>query len=588
MEIYVRSKFTGSNKRKALYLPERFFYLVIKADPGSPLPLTVTVTEDHNPIISIAGLRVPPHPPSLPQGQAQPGIVNLSVPTVVAFIGNPLVHYKINSLGSFKMKYKAIQVRGKMSGNVKKAKYFKGSKMKVTVKNDATVLHEETINVNVSNPNNHYHLRGERKFLDGWYFKCVHVDKINKKATPFFFLYGINKDLHLFSGAPPAPGPNDIAFVLYGNAGSINMDPTMVKAKVGKPGPVPTNIMLKLPTSGFEAEKEYGLNTKIKTDFAATDVSCRGKNTLPLVEWKLTFTKIHNSVVTDFNPLYILDENYIPYAIIRGYEVHEDKARPLMRYVKKGPDVSAYYMSHNMNSLVSGTIKWVEGGVDKTYTFDNDKGYQDENWGSSGFPHPYVWMQANNFRNSTDNPLPGMSMIALFTPGMPMADGDLSEIGSICFRKSQTAAPVRFTHADSQGPWDSLWEWLGDKFAGLEIGTMTCKVTFAESNGSGVVKIDMLTATEASLTAALGSFSTRTKKPIKYNLTGENDNGDKIDIEVTCDYQTQMELSAPKKGVFTAKVTKQSIHGKFKVKFTPKGESTTTYYSDFGTVDFGD
>ncbi len=582
MEIYARLISSGKNKLKDVYLPERFFFLVIKAGPAIPLPLTVTVTEEHDPIISAAGLTVPLPAPGTTSGTLPAGVVDLSSPVTVRRIGS-ILNYKVSSLSSFEMKkgFHAIQVTGIMSGDVKKAKYYKGSKMKVTVRNGASVLHEETINVNVSNPNNHYHLRGESKFLDGWYFKCLHVDKINRKATPFFFLYGVNKN------SLPS---NDTAFVLCGNAGSIDMDPTMVKSKVGEPGPIFSFHKRDFLTSSFESEKEYGLNTKIGADFAATDVSCRGKVTPDsggLVEWDLKFTNIHNSVVTDYNPLQIFDDTWLP---IPGYSVHEDISRPLMRYFLSAPGMSAFYMSHNSNAFASGTIRWNEDGVDKTYTFDNDKGYQDSNWGSSGFPHPYVWMQANNFRDSADSPLPGMSIVALFTPGMPMADGELAKIGGICFRPSQSGTPVRFADADRKGWFDTVLDFSGDIIpGGLDVGTITCKVTFAESNGSGVVEIDMLTATEDSLNLELGHFSSRPKKPIKYELTGENDNGDKIEILVTCDYQTQMELSAPKNGVFTPKVTKQTLHGKFRVKFIPDGVTDgITYYSDFGAVDFGD
>ena len=50
----------------------------------------------------------------------------------------------------------------------------------------------------------------------------------------------------------------------------------------------------------------------------------------------------------------------------------------------------------SMNHELSGVVT-LNG---KTYSFENEKGYIEKDWGSS-FPRKYIWSQANNFINTS-------------------------------------------------------------------------------------------------------------------------------------------------------------------------------------------
>ena len=125
--------------------------------------------------------------------------------------------------------------------------------------------------------------------------------------------------------------------------------------------------------------------------------------------------------------------------------------------------------------------------------------------------------------------------------------------------------------------------WLANRVH--DIGVVTCEVEFVQGGTRSTVDIADTTA----LYAAIGTFPRATPAfPIRWRLTGENDEGDIITIDAECNEATVMQLAAPLGGRIQPDVTKESLHVRFTVAITPDGGSTETIYSEFGTAEYGD
>lgn len=542
-------------------LPYGSFIVFLKVtDTGVSPPFTVDISELPKPSIS------------LPGGFTIGGgcVLQLRRATKIRDPYTLFREYPVSNLSSFEMKWKYVSFPVKMNIDAATIDAFKGSTMLLTVRNNSGFTAREEIPILNANPNNHYHWRRQQTFVDGWYFKCVHVDRTSLEATPFFFLYGVNN---------PAGGTSAESFVMCAKGGTIALSPGLQPT----PGAVPSAPDPQYWSYGWSSmrgETLYGLDASITSDFGATDSGCRGRKILPsgeTVSWDLTFTKVHTSCQSDYNPLApfeLLMELNDPDAFL------EYPAWPLMHHFNRALFMTAYYMSHNMDSLISGTVNW----RGTNYVLNNDKGYQDGNWGAGGFPHPYVWMQANNFSDSGGTPLHDTSLVSLFTPGMPwmFPFTGTGKVGGICFRHS--GRTYRFFDMDK-----SLFGVSGVTRAVIDavrdIGPITCQVTFRHAGMTKTVDV----ANPSAITAAIDPFPrTPEAKPVQWSVTGENDDGDRIEITVDCAESSVISLPAPLAGRMTPGVTKETLHATFTVKITPDGENSQTVYSNFGVAEFGD
>ena len=538
-------------------LPYGSFIVFLRiTDPDASPPFMVDVSETPNPPVGVPGL-------TLSGGT----VLQLSRETDIY---NPfsLSKYRVSNISTFEMRWPYISFRVDMNTNDSAINDFKGGVMTVSVSNSSGYSDTDQVEILNTNPNNHFHWRRQPSFVDGWYFKCVHLDDTAMTATPFFFLYGIND---------PGGGANAESFVICSNAGTVPLSTGLAPTS----GAVPTPFDLediRFPHAAFHGETFFGLDSTITTDFHATDRGCRGNKTLPsgdTISWDLTFTKIHTHCITDWNPLAPFEWSM---ELLDIDAFLEYPSMPLMHHFNRFSMMTAYYMSHNMNSFVSGTIDW-KGQI---YVFDNVKGYQDENWGSGGFPHPYVWMQANNFVSSGGTPLHDTSLVALFTPGMPMSGfAGSNKIGGICLRHDGNV--YKFFSMDMT----ILGEGIAREIANFvyDIGVVTCEVDFLQ--GGVRTTVDMANTT--ALYAAIGAFPRAVPAiPVKWNLTGENSDGDVISIIAECDAATVIKLAAPLGGSMQSDVTKESLHARFVVTITPDGGTEQRLISEFGTAEYGD
>lgn len=540
-------------------LPYGSFMVLLRADPSASPPFTVDITETPDPPVGVPALM-------LNGGR----VLRLNSSTKI-HDPHSLSTYRVSDLTSFEMKWRYISFTVQMNIEASAIGPFKGSTMEVRVSNSSGYSEKEEVEVLNTNPNNHFHWRKQPAFVDGWYFKCVHVDAATMTATPFFFLYGVND---------PGGGANAESFVICSNAGSVDHRPGLVWTEVPT-APDPQDDWRFLHTA-FRGETFFGLDLSISSDFRATDRGCQGHKVLPngeTISWDLTFTKIHTHCITDWNPLAPF-ENAME--IIEEDAFLEYPSMPLMHHFNSFFMMTAYYMAHNMNSFVSGTIEW----KGHTYELDNDKGHQDENWGSGGFPHPYVWMQANNFVSPGGSALHDTSVVALFAPVMPLA-GFLgsTKIGGICLRHNGNV--YRFLSLDvtifGSGGAGPVARELADMIT--DIGNVTCEVEFLQGGTQTTVDISNTTA----LYDAIETFPRATPAiPVRWVMTGENDAGDVITITVDCDAATVMRLPAPLGGRMQANVTKETLHAQVTVTITPDGGSAQTLYSDYGTAEYGD
>lgn len=547
-------------------------------DQSINLPLTIEITENPYPEINVGNVSL-----------GGKRILELDNKTTIRSLDFPPFNtYSVNNIRSFEMKWPRISFKVRMKTDLSNINPFKGSIMNIQIKNNGDVLREENINIVNSNPNNHFHWRGEPEFVDGWYFKCVHIDSVNK-ATPFFFLYGINN---------PSGQGNAESFLVCGNGGSISLNTSLIAPEVENyrlSSSKDLIIIRNIPIADFSAEKLYGLNLKIGNEFSATDNDCSGMiiDSGETISWNLKFTKIHPHIFTDFNPFDYF-EGIMRY-IVSGVVDLDFPGFPLMKHFDKAPFITAYYMSHNMNSFTSGEVEW----KGQRYSFNNHKGYQDENWGSKGFPHPYVWLQANNFRDTSGNPLHDTSLVAIFTPRLPMGDFKAySKIGGICLRYNEKKYQfISLDKSDFNDYLESKEEnWrdgilkkvdprLIEIFPFIDIGVISCTIDFIQE---GVIKTVNLGNPEE-IENKIGSFPRPPGTfPIKWHLEGTGTNGnDEIIIDLECDKDTVMKLPAPFQGEFRDDVTKQTLHGKVRVWLNSNDEEYT-FLSDFGTADYGD
>ena len=552
-------------------VPYGEFYVFIQiTDSSVNYPITVHITEDITPPTTIGSYTLTTVP-----------VLDLSRQSRITDPLAPLHRsYDVSSLSSFEMRWNYISFPVRMLSSSMALTNFKGSIMQIVVTQGPSggIVDMGSVLVVNSNPNNHFHWKMEPDFVDGWYFKCVHVDKTAHLATPFFFLYGVNK---------PAGGSGAECFVMCSNNGTSTLESDLT---------VPNNPTITrfdshywtFPVSDFSADRLWGLRLNIGSDFSATDLKCTGRKVLAPsdeIEWDLNFRKIHAHSKTDWDPF---GDFEIPIELITaGLGYIDFPGNILLHYLNFVPGVNAYYMSHNMNSYVTGTINW----RGTTYTFDNDKGYQDENWGSGGFPHPYVWMQANNFRDNSGKVLHDTAIVALYAPNLPHGSAWLghSRIGGICLRHEGKI--YKFFDMDHSifGP---VPAYILSNIP--VVGSVTCIVDFAHHGSVHTVDIQ----NPSNITSAIGSFlpgRTPPAIPIRWHMTGQihlNGNplriGNQIDIRVECIQSTVDRLKAPMDGVMTDFVTKESLHCKFTVQLTLRGGDTITLISDFGTAEYGD
>ena len=559
------------------------FYVVLELTSPTPaLPLTVEITEISDPVVGPPLFRVPSHQVQILDLGRATKIVDPSA----AF--EFLHSYDVASLTSFTLRtgYPKVQFRVCMKTDDTTIESFKGSKMVLTVRDGGSYRESAEIPILIANPNNHYHWRNEAKFVDGAYFKCVHVDHAAFVATPFFFLYGV---------CNPKGPPDSESFAMAGRAGSIALDALLLRPLLTSvpSAPEPNDPKPRPAGSVYTAEQMFGLDAKITTDFTASDVRCTGNATLPsggIATWDLLLTKLHKACVTDWNPLAHFQNAF--------FRPEEEPYGPLSRHTVSFPGTSAFYMSHNMNSFVSGTITW-DG---KRYDFDDSlahKGYQDSNWGASDFPHPYVWMQANNFVDSWGAPLHDTSLVALYTPNMPITlPGDptrLTTVAGICLRHAGTIYEV-ITFDTSLVPWYTVLisplATRAPEFFVRDVNeiatTFDCMVEFITAAGRKY--LDM--SRPGDIPTTIGLFPRLPLnpeiQPVKWTVHGVNRAGDDILIVATCDPSTVMKLAAPMNGKMEDNVTKESLLVRFDVTLKPKGGIAISMVSDFGTAEFGD
>jgi hypothetical protein len=557
-----------------LPLPYASFDLSLRVTEGQP-PFQVAIQEVPADKITVGGVTIGGGVAALldrPTGIRGPGLFS---------------YYSVPSLRSFVMQHSEAHFRLDLETRVKLVEAFKGSKLELTITDSTGVVltPKPEIEIVNANPNNHFHWRGEPAFLDGWYFKCVHVDAAAGVATPFFFLYGVND---------PDGGDGAESFVIYGKAGEAKLGPNLRRislAPLSLPDPRIEEFWPPDPSKppDFDFESDYGLDARIpgksSPECTASDGRCTGTilKDGSLVSWNLKLTKVFPSCKTDWSPLGAMDQIFDKLEeVVVAHPAH----MPLMRHLKGVPGVSAYYMSHNMSCVATGWVEW--GG--KRYDFDRQPAYQDSNWGAEGFPHPYVWMQANHFTTDTGAPDPSTALVALITPSMPMPmPWPSKKVAGICLLHGGERYEFLEMPADSIVEYSKAPDVLVPSARPLrqQIGSIGCTVTFDMGDQTTKV-VDMSSAT--SVVDTLGEFKTRTTKPlpVAWSMTGRNGKGDEIAIEVTCDSRTIMELAAPLDGRMTPAVTKETLLGRFEVKLTPSGLPTTTLVSDFGTAEFGD
>jgi hypothetical protein len=535
-----------------IHLPYGYFTLNIKDKrPSGSLPLNVRLNEQPFPRVTKGSV-------SLGGGTA----VLLDEKINVRDGRNSISPgYYVDGVKNFQMKYPFIRFKVRTKQQAHQVNNFKGSTLTIIVSNSSGLTVTKQIKILYGNPNNHYHWRNEDKFVDGWFFKCVHIDNSSKKATSFFFLYGVNRN----------KGTNhEKGFVYCGKGGSIQLRPDLLAAA---PGAVPSAYDLvdhETSFAAFKGEKYLRLNSRIGQDLIATDMGCKGKlnaGTGNEVSWDLNIIKFHNQVVTDYNPL--------PGS--KGQK--KTPGHPLWVFVDPNTinigRPLALYMSQSMNCLVSGTINW----KGTAYNLNNHKAYQDENWGSGGFPHPYVWLQANNFRMGSSE-LPSTSLVALFTTEMPLDWAPNPTIGGILLRHNNQI--YRFLHISGGGAGT-----IAD--ITYDVGPMSCKVELKQ--GGATRTVDM--SVSGDVQNKLQSFDIRKNDqskwvyPVKFILEAEND-ADKIKVVFNCQQNSVYRLKAPLNGQMVPGVTKQSTQAQATVELTTKSGSTYTFRSDFASADFGD
>lgn len=571
MDIQIQSPYRGTELKNGV-LPYGSFVLSINVTEAPP-PFQVAMREIAPPAITVGGVTV-----------GGGSVARLDRPTRILRAG-PVAIYSVPNLRSFEMRYPDIRFRVDLETDDRPIEAFKGSMLEISISNAQGFGITTGIAIANANPNNHFHWRAEPKFVDGWYFKCVHVDAASGVATPFFFLYGVNDP----SGGDDAAE----SFVMYGRAGEAKLgaDLRPVAGPLLSTPDTRPRLIFKPPNFAFEAE--YGLDARIpdapQPPFTASDGRCTGtamQDGEP-VSWDLSLTKAFTGCKTDWNPLAAMD----PILELAGNRFIENpKHMPLMRHLKSVPGISAYYMSHNMSCIASGTVDW----KGKKYVFDRQPAYQDSNWGAGGFPHPYVWMQANHFRTGAGAPLPSTALVALITPKMPLFEMELpfSKVAGICLRHDGQI--YRFLAIPLE-----IAELLARLISPLlpvrtivehfvpELADIACTVEFVQDGARKVV--DMSSA--SSVDETIDPFKTRRAKafPVKWTMSAKNGNGDQLSIEVTCDQATVMELAAPLDGKMTDAVTKETLLARFVVTLTPSGGTATPpLVSDFGTAEFGD
>lgn len=539
-----------------VFLPYGYFYLNIRdRRTSSSLPLNVTVDEQPFPTVTSGSI-------TLGGGKA---LILDEKTKVYNGKGWMLPGYNISEVKSFQMKLPYIRVIVRTKRTAKEVENFKASRMVVTVTYGENLSETTHITISYGNPNNHYHWRNENEYVDGWFFKCVHVDSSTRKATPFFFLYGVNRN--------KGHTAEEKSFVYFGHGGEVSLRTDLLAPVAGTTPTPPEVVEIERPFADFWGEKYIRLDSQIGSDFRATDIGCKGTvnaGTSNEILWDLDFTKFHNQVVSDYNPL------------PGGYGTVSHAGHHLWSYVDRPIGISALYMAHSMNCLVSGTLKW----KGKTYQFDKLKGHQDENWGASGFPHPYVWAQANNFRFGSGS-LPRTWLVAFYTPCMPVPGPD-ALVGAIFIRHNGNN--YRFF----KGKYCPGLNLLADIF--MDLGSMSCKVDLVQ--GTTTKTVDM--SDDDDVNNKLGPFNVRKNDsskwvyPVKFTFEAENDagcmpwSGDRIKVVFECPKSGVYRLRAPMNGKMEPGATKQSTHARVKVELTPLGQQTETMESDFATVDFGD
>jgi hypothetical protein len=192
-------------------------------------------------------------------------------------------------------------------------------------------------------------------------------------------------------------------------------------------------------------------------------------------------------------------------------------------------------------------------------------------------------MQANNFKNATGTTdFPATSLIAVYTPEMPVGTTGLStHVATICLRHNGNI--YKFFMVDPNVFFSRYVALFPDIL--YDISDISCEVEFVKGGVHHTVDVSDV----SNITSAIGSFPrSPSAKPIRWQLSSENDNGDRIQISVTCPESSIIELEAPLGGSMVADVTKESLHATFSVQITPDGGVPETIVSHFGTAEFGD
>lgn len=177
--LEIRSPDKTSRNLTATFLPYGSFFVYLRLRPVPSLPLKIKIAEIPN---AIAG------PAEFPVGGGL--ILMLDQLTAINDPNAPLRSYKIDSLRSFDMQWPYIKFQVFMNTDAAALNAFRGSTIQVTASDNGVYSESAQCSVLNAVPNNHYHWRKEPQFVDGAYFKCVHIDATKKKATPFFSCTG--------------------------------------------------------------------------------------------------------------------------------------------------------------------------------------------------------------------------------------------------------------------------------------------------------------------------------------------------------------------------------------------------------------
>lgn len=389
---------------------------------------------------------------------------------------------------------------------------------------------------------NRYHWNREELFLEGWYHKVVVNDPDTGIPTTFFFLVGINN--------PSGKGPPGHAksFVICGNAGSndgthFNPPGRLFEKYI----PVTQQSAFWADTNTFGIPKGRGMYVYVNTPKSNSVYAHCNEN---LLEGKV----IHDK------------DNWIIWKILVGKRGGHLFPYPLEK-MPSWTGMNAYYNCAKMWADFTGEIHIKENGNYKKFSFSNARGYQDHNWGEKGFPHPWIWIAANRFRQGeslSGKIIPEMALVFIWgTPSVVGPDPDVASLKII--RPNNSIIELKCLPAVTK---------LGERFLfNVRDTDHYAKTTTVITTGD----FGLAHCTGGVLNPKKRVEDKSTSAVLVHMISPK---GDDITFSVVCKDKTLMHLPAPKNAMMVPCLAAESLQGILQLRINGK-----KFISDFSAIE---